>query len=352
MQSTKEATITQIIEEGKTSAGGSSQEFQKLRLFSPASEETLESTHTQPLFYSWRPYSVGEQVVLEQDQDNNWIITDFVRRPALFELTAIFIFLVIAVGKWWGVRSLISLAASFFLIFGMILPLILQGVNPLLATFLGAGIIVPITFYVSHGVKPKTHIAIIGTLIALAISGVFAVIYMERAHLTGYSNEQAGFLSFMTHDKIDIKGLLLAGIIIGLLGTLDDIAVSQASFVQQLKEASPNISVKELFTRGMRVGQDHISSLVNTLVLVYAGAALPLLLLFLSSELSTQYVLNMEIIAEEVVRTLVGSIGVVLTAPITTLIATFVFSQQKKDPAHKKEKIKLDDSTERHGHFH
>jgi len=333
MQSTKEATITKIIDQGKNFDGTNSLEFQKLELKINDSEESVQIINSQMPFSRWNPYSVKEQVVLQQEPETlNWLITDYVRRPVLFQLGAIFALLVILIGKWWGFRSLISLIASFFVIFGMILPMIVHGWNPLLATIIGSFIIVPITFYISHGIKTKTHIAVVGTIIALVISGLLAANFMDRAKLTGFASEEAGFLSVMTQNSIDIRGLLLAGIIISLLGTLDDVAVSQSSFVQQLKEADPDMSFRELFIRATRVGQDHVSSMVNTLVLVYAGASLPLLLLFLTSNSSTLQVLNFEVIAEEIVRTLSGSVGVVLAAPITTFIATVVFTKKKNIP--------------------
>lgn len=343
MQSTKEAVITKILESGKTTTETGTSEFQKLELKLKNSDELIQIENTQDPFSNWTLYETSQKVVVQENELGNWIITDFVRRPALLQLSLIFSFLVILIGRMWGVRSLLSLAASFGVIFGMILPLILQGFNPLAVTLVGAAIIVPVTFYLSHGWKLKTHVAVFGTLIALFIAGVLAGTFMNSAHLTGFASEEAGFLSVMTQNELDVRGLLLAGIIISLLGTLDDVAVSQASFVQQLKEANPKMGFRELFIRAMRVGQDHISSMVNTLVLVYAGASLPLLLLFLTSNASPMEIVNLEIVAEEIVRTLSGSIGVVMAAPITTLIAASIFTNKKnikKEPIPKKKKKK------------
>lgn len=346
MQSTKEATITKIIENGKISDNDQTKEFQKLELTTKDTNEKIEITYTQEPYTRWEPYKLNQQVmILKEDDLTDWIITDFVRVPAIIQLSLIFSTLVILIGKWWGVRSLISLISSFLVIFGLVLPLILKGYNPLLVTLVGSLIIVPATFYISHGWKIKTHVAVAGTLIALITAGILATIFMNNAYLTGFASEEAGFLSVMTKNELDIRGLLLAGIIISLLGTLDDVAVSQASFVQQLKEADPKMSFRELFIRAMRVGQDHISSMVNTLVLVYAGASLPLLLLFLTSEATTNQILNLEIVAEEIIRTLTGSIGIVLAAPITTLIAASVFTNKENIPKEpiprKKNKDKL-----------
>jgi uncharacterized membrane protein len=344
MQSTKEeAIIVKILEEGKNTTENGTSEFQKIELKLKNNDELIQIENFQEPFSNWNPYKINQRVVVQADEVGNWIVTDFVRRPALLQLSLIFTFLVVLIGKMWGVRSLLSLAASFAVIFGMILPLILKGFNPLTVTLVGAVLIVPMTFYISHGWKVKTHVAILGTLIALTISGMLAGTFMNATYLTGFASEEAGFLSVMTHNELDIRGLLLAGIIISLLGTLDDVAVSQASFVQQLKEADPRMSFRELFIRAMRVGQDHISSMVNTLVLVYAGASLPLLLLFLTSNASPMEVINLEIVAEEIVRTLTGSIGVVMAAPITTLIAATVFTNKKnieKEPIPRKKRKK------------
>lgn len=344
MQSSKAAIITKIVEEGKTVEGELTQQYQKLELTAKDGDEIINLTYKQEPYTNWKPYQLNQQVFIQQNELNDWIITDFVRSPALLKLTLIFVFLVIGIGRWWGVRSLISLIASFAVIFGMVLPLILKGFNPLMVTLVGSCIIVPITFYISHGTKTKTHVAVAGTILALAIAGFLATVFMNTAYLTGFSSEEAGFLSVMTQNQLDIRGLLLAGIIISLLGTLDDVAISQASFVQQLKETDPHMSFRELFIRAMRVGQDHISSMVNTLVLVYAGASLPLLLLFLTANTTPTEIINLEIVAEEIVRTLSGSIGVVLAAPITTLIAAIVFTNKKnipKEPIPRKKKFKF-----------
>lgn len=324
----QEATITRVLEAGEIREDESSLQYQVLELRLKDSTQTLEITNSENSFSRWTAYNPGEQVVLTHLPDNSWVISDYVRRPALLQLAVLFAVLVIAIGRWWGVRSLISLAVSFGIIFGLILPAIMRGFNPLAATLAGAVLIIPGIFYLSHGWHNKTHAAVIGTLIALSISGLLAVTFVDLAHITGFADESAGFLSIETQDTISIRGLLLGGIIISLLGTLDDMTVSQASIVQQLKEANPKISLRELIMRAMRVGQDHISSLVNTLILVYTGASLPLLLLFLDSGTTVSQLLNMEIIADEVVRTLVGSIGIVLAAPITTVIAAVFFSRK------------------------
>ncbi|MCG2686467.1 YibE/F family protein, partial [Candidatus Parcubacteria bacterium] len=207
-------------------------------------------------------------------------------------------------------------------IFKFILPQISAGRDPILVAIVGSLLIIPLTFYLSHGLNRKTTTAVLGTLAALLITGILAKIFTEATHLTGYASEEAAFLQVIKEGTINIKGLVLAGIIIGVLGILDDITVAQAAVVQQLKKANPQLKSSQLFTQAMGVGQDHIASMVNTLVLVYAGASLPLLLLFVDNPLPFSQVINYEIIAEEIVRTLVGSIGLIAAVPITTFLAS------------------------------
>lgn len=168
----------------------------------------------------------------------------------------------------------------------------------------------------------------IGTILGLIITGFLASLFTNTTHLTGFNSEEAGFLRAL-HGDLNIKGIFLAGIIIGVIGILDDIAVSQSAIVFQLKHANNKLNIQELFTRGMNVGKDHIASIVNTLVLVYTGASLPLLLLFINSPQSLNQIISMEMVSSEIVRTLVGSIGLILTVPITTLIAAFFADPQR-----------------------
>jgi uncharacterized membrane protein len=222
------------------------------------------------------------------------------------------------------------MGVSFAIIFSYILPTISSGADPIITAIIGSLLIIPATFYLSHGFNKKTTVAIIGTVISLLIVGALAGYFVDAAKLTGFASEEAAFLQVALGGTVNIRGLLLAGIIIGVLGVLDDITISQSSIVSELKLASPKIKFKELYTRAMNVGQDHISSMVNTLVLVYTGAALPLLLLFLNNSQPISQLISNELIADEIVRTLVGSIGLVLAVPITTLIAVTTLRYEKK----------------------
>ncbi len=274
-------------------------------------------------------YEVGDEVIINYYKDfkgkEMFFITDYVRRKELFWLFMIFLILTILVARWQGIASLIGMSISFIVIFKFILPKIYIGNDPVWTAILGSFIIIPATFFLSHGFNTKTLIAVLGTFISLIITGILASIFVETTKLTGFSSEEAGFLQVFKPNFFNIKGLLLAGIIIGVLGVLDDITISQSSIVNQLKEIDRSLKPEQLYKKAMIVGKDHIASMINTLVLVYTGASLPLLLIFIDNPKPFSQIINNEVIAEEIVRTLVGSIGLILAVPITTLIASFVF---------------------------
>lgn len=271
-------------------------------------------------------YQIGNTVLVSFSKnlagEDVFYITEFVRRRPLFWLFLIFVIFTVVVGRWRGLSSLLGLFFSFFIILKFVFPQILAGNDPIFIAILGSLVIIPVTFYLSHGINKKTTVAIVGTFISLTFVGILAKVFVEAARLTGFSSEQAAFLQIAQEGSLNIKGLLLAGIIIGTLGILDDITVAQSAIVSELRSANPKLSTGELFSRAMKVGQDHIASMVNTLILVYTGASLPLLLLFINNPQPFAEVINYEIIAEEIVRTLVGSIGLILAVPATTLLAS------------------------------
>ncbi|MEK7526615.1 MAG: YibE/F family protein [Patescibacteria group bacterium] len=331
-----EGTVTKILLEKYTTVENQKQVYQNLEiLITKGSIKGKSVKVVQGEIPSVNPqvYEVGDKLVLQtfQDLDGNTIynIADYQRRNELFILFVIFTTLTIVIGGIWGVTSLLGMAFSFLVIFKFILPQIMSGTDPVLVAIEGAMLIIPVTFYLSHGFNVKTHVSIIGTLITLIVVGLLSTYFVNLTRLSGFSSEEAGFLQSEVGSLINMKGLLLAGIIISSLGILDDITISQASIVKELREANTNLKFKDLLVRGMKVGKDHIASLVNTLVLVYAGSSLPLLLLFISNPKPFEQVINLEIIAEEIVKTLVGSIGLILAVPITTLIAAFYFAKKK-----------------------
>lgn len=275
-------------------------------------------------------YQVGNKVQLSTTTNPDGIttttITDFVRTDALINLGVVFVLLVVLVSRWRGVLSLLAMLLSFVVIFTITLPLIMGGRHPVFVSAITATLIIPVSFYFSHGFNQKTHLAIVGTVISLILTSFLAWFFISQAKLTGFASEEAGFLNVEKQGFINIRNLILAGVIVGSLGILDDVTVSQASVIEQLKQSNPKLGFNELFSRAMKVGQDHISSMVNTLVLVYTGASLPLLLLFINNPRPFGEIMNYEIVAEEVIKTLVGSIGLIFAAPVTTALAAFIYS--------------------------
>jgi uncharacterized membrane protein len=250
-----------------------------------------------------------------------FFIADFVRRPAVLWLLAVFIAATIAIGRWTGVRSLLGLAFSVFVLTQFILPRILAGQSPVWISIVGAVLLALPSLYLVYGLRRKTHAAALGMTAGLLVTWVLAALWSRWAHLTGFGSDEGTFLTIATGGQINLSGVMLAGIVIGTLGVLDDIAVGQASAVFELHTANPDLSRMELFRHSMAVGRDHIASMVNTLVLAYAGASLPLLLLIALYQEPLLPTLNRELFVVEILRTLVGSLGLMLAVPLTSLIA-------------------------------
>jgi uncharacterized membrane protein len=244
---------------------------------------------------------------------------DFQRRSLLLWSAVAFAVAVIAVGLWRGVAALGGLVASLGVLLLFVLPAILDGRSPLLVAVVGSSAIAFLALYLAHGFRRMTHVALIGMVSALTLTAVLSAVAVELARFSGFATEESTLLTFF--EGIDIRGLLLAGIVLGTAGALDDVTVTQASAVWQLRAADPTQPQREVFRRALAIGRDHIASTVNTLLLAYAGAALPLLILFVLSEQSLGAIANSEVVAVEIIRTLVGSIGLVAAVPITTWLA-------------------------------
>jgi uncharacterized membrane protein len=242
------------------------------------------------------------------------------RRATLVYVAALFAAAVVVLGGLRGVAALVGLAATIVVLLAFVLPAILEGRDPLGVALVGASAIAFLALYTSHGFTTKTTVALLGTLGGLACVAVLALAFMALADISGFGSEEAFIVSALG-TQIDLRGLVLGGIVIGSLGAIDDMTVTQASAVWELRAAHPGIGGRELLAAGMRIGRDHVASTVNTLVLAYAGASMPLLVLFVLSEQSFGTVANGEVLATEIVRTLVGSIGLVASVPITTWLA-------------------------------
>lgn len=279
------------------------------------------------------PLKPGQRIFVNRVETINGeeyiILMDVDRRVELVILALFAVVLILFFAGKQGLFALASLALSVAAILFLLVPALLAGYDPALTSLLIAGVILALVLYITHGVKPRTHIAFVGTWAAVMVTCLIAYVSVRTMHLTGMSSDAATFLNFATRGSLDFSGLLLGSIIIGILGVLDDVAITQASVVQELKAANHALGVRELYTRAIRVGRDHVGSLVNTLALAYVGVSLPLVLFFARAEGSITHTLNQEIIAVELVRIIIGSIGLVLAVPFTTLVAAWYYGNKE-----------------------
>jgi uncharacterized membrane protein len=326
---TLRARVTEIIEEGEIDLGGTVQRYQVARV------EPLEGEYRgleMEMDYGKRgilPNTIylqpGDTILVTIGTRPDGILTvyfaDFERARSLLWLTGIFVLVILIMSRWKGLRSLLSMAFSLFVIVGYIIPHILAGEDPLWVSIIGSVLLLGVTLYLTYGWNLKTHAAVVSMMLVLLITGTLAGLFVSFARLTGSGDENSLFLIQMLNTQINLRGLLLGGMIIGALGVLDDLVTTQASAVFELHHANEALGFRQLFRAAMRIGQDHVAATVNTLVLAYAGAALPMLLMFSLGRGNYGFLVNFEFIAEEIVRTLVGSLGLVSAVPLTTAIA-------------------------------
>jgi uncharacterized membrane protein len=256
----------------------------------------------------------------------SYSFVDFERRNPIYLLAAVFAVLVVAFARWKGVRSLLGLVASLALVTQFIVPAILEGASPLAAALVGSLAVMLVTVALSHGAGVPGLAAVLGATVSLLVTASLAVIFVELAQITGFASEEATLLRGGSNEgsTLSLEGLVLAGIVVAALGVLDDVTISQASTVVALRRANPAQTLRRLFGEALTVGRDHLSATVNTLVLAYVGAALPILLIFENQGTSFSDALNREVVATEVVAMLVGSIGIVLAVPLTTALAAWL----------------------------
>ncbi|MEO3779491.1 YibE/F family protein [Micromonospora sp. B11E3] len=280
---------------------------------------------------------VGDDVVVlvltdpADPSSQQYTISDHQRGVPLAWLTVLVAVAVIGFGRLRGAAALAGLAVTFAVVLLFVLPAILAGQPPLLVAVVGSATIMFVVLYLTHGVSVRTSVAVLGTLASLVLTGVMAMLAMDLTHMTGYGSEDASTLGIF-YQNVDLHGLLLAGIIIGSLGVLDDITVTQAETVAALAAANPAMSRIRLYRAATRVGRAHIASVVNTIVLAYAGASLPVLVLILGSGRGIADTLNSEFIAQEIVRSLVGTLGLVAAVPLTTALAALVTANPGPKP--------------------
>ena len=283
-------------------------------------------------------YQIGDKVFVDSYVDETgqtvYYVVDFVRSGPLIWLTIIFVLIVLLIGRIKGLRALLGLLISFFIIIKLMLPPILAGGNPFVISLVGGVIILTCIIYLSEGFRRKSHIAILSVLLSLAVTAILSVIFTTLTRLSGMAQEESSFLIGATATAINFRGLLLAGFIIGTIGVLDDIIIGQIEAVEQIKEINPALPAKKVFNSAYKVGNAHLGAIINTLFLTYVSTSLPLLLLFIinADQASPARLFNMEIISTEIVRTLVGSIGVILSMPIATGLASFWPVNSRRHP--------------------
>ena len=275
----------------------------------------------------------GDKVVLGYVSSNDYyFFVDRDRRAPLVWLAALFAVVVVALGRWRGGLALVGMAATLAVLIVFAAPSVLDGNDPVLVAVVAAAVIAFASLYLTHGLNAHTTVALAGTLASLGLTLGLSWIFFGLADFTGVATEEGLTLPLIAGD-IDLASLLLGGAIIGALGALDDVTVTQVATVSELRYRSPNLSVRQLIASGVRVGREHIAATVNTLLLAYVGAGLPLLLLFAVSDQSLAMAANSELIAVEIVRTLCGSMGLVAAVPVTTVLAALVAAGSGPDPS-------------------
>ena len=289
---------------------------------------------------------VGDTIFVNRlvaiDETEYFTFKDVERRPQLFWMAALMVGLVLLFAGWQGMRALLSLGLSIAAIVFLLVPALLAGYEPALASLLIAGVILAVSLFLTHGIKPRVYIAFVGTFSAVGVTCLVAWLSVDWLRLTGFGSDASVYLNFSTGGTLDIAGLLLGSIIIGLLGVLDDVSITQASVVQELRGANPTLSSFELYKRAINVGRDHVGSLVNTLALAYLGTALPLVMFYSRANADFWQSINQEVIAAEILRIIIGSIGLILAVPFTTLVASWYFGNREVSA----------DSVTGHAHHH
>jgi uncharacterized membrane protein len=272
----------------------------------------------------------GDDIVLlalaNEDGTIEYSIADHQRSTELWMLGVVFALAVVAFGRWRGLTALGGLAVTFVILLYFIVPAILDGRSPIAVAVVGAAAIMLIVLYLTHGFSTTTTIAVAGTLASLAITATLAALATAVVHLTGVADDTSNYLS-ITQGEVNMQGLLLAGIVIGSLGVLDDVTVTQSATVSELAIANPRYGFRQLYGAATRIGRAHIASVINTIVLAYAGASLPLMLLFAAGNTPVGELLTSQLISQELVRSAVGTIGLVAAVPITTALAALLASR-------------------------
>lgn len=270
----------------------------------------------------------GDRVVVNRqtriDGSVHYLLREAYRLPSLLWIAVLFAVLSLVFGGKTGVSAIAGLAVSIGILVWFVIPRIVSGADPLFAAFTGCILIACTSLYLAHGFHRRTSVALLSTVVTLILAVIVDVLFVRFASLFGMGSEESVFLQTGQFESVDLRGLLLAGILIGCLGVLDDITTAQTAAVDEISKANPSLSASRLRAAGRSVGREHIASLINTLALAYAGASLPLLLLLhAETDYPLWVTLNGEFFAEEIIRTLVGSVTLLFAVPISTGFAAY-----------------------------
>lgn len=327
------AKVVEVVDEGEIVSGDYKNLYQDLRLElldGPSKGKIIVLTHGNIVTLKEEQLvSAGEKVVVLEysrpDGSSEYIVTDKYRLDNMIYIAIAFALVVLSIARWKGIGSLIGLSISFLVIIYFIIPQILQGRDALIITIIGASAIMISTLYLAHGFNKKTSIALLSTMLTFIFIGVLSIIFVGFVRISGLGSDDAYSLQYGFTNEINFKGLFLGGILIGALGVLDDITTSLTTSIFEIAKNHKKASYKNLFNSGMEIGREHIASLVNTLVLAYAGVSLPIFLFIVLNPARHPIwaILNSELIAEEVVRVMAGSFGLILAVPLTALLASF-----------------------------
>lgn len=331
--------VTQIIKEGSRDIEQYKNFFQFIEvkfLEGPEKGKTVTFENGGSLkMVEQKSLKAGDQIIVLKVTQNDKVtysVWDKLRLNYIYFAVIAFFALILIFAGVRGIGSILGMIISFGILIGFIVPQILAGADPLLVSIEGSLVIMFVTIYLAHGVSKRTTSAVISTFISLTLVGILAFIFVKIFHLTGLGDENS-YLLQMRAANINPQGLLLGGIIIGALGVLDDITTTQSAAVFELFKLNRKLSITDLFIKGYTIGREHIASLVNTLILAYVGVSLGLFVIFVLNPNNTPVwvILNSEMLSEEIVRSIAGSIGLILAVPITTLIASFIAKRDKDD---------------------
>jgi len=332
--------VIEIVDEGENEAGGYTSFFQEVKVELQSGAEKGQSINIRDegvagLTRSQR-LQLGDELVIgkfDNAGELQYYVADRFRLPVSAAILGLFFVAAVVFGSWRGLRSVLGLAVSILILALFIVPQMLEGRDPILITVIGTACIALLSIFLSHGFHRRTAIAFSSTIGILGLAAALAYAFVIWGKLFGLGSEEAFYVQVFPGADINLRGLLLSGIIIGTLGVLDDVTTSQAAAVEEISLANPQLGVKELYSRGLRVGREHIAALVNTLALAYAGASLPLFLLFSLADAQPLWVvLNSELVSEEVIRTLVGSLALILAVPLTTYLAARFLKKKEPEP--------------------